>query len=54
MARGTINKTKQKTTHRMGEDICKQSDWQGINLQNIQMAHAALYQKTKTKQTKTK
>ena len=24
---------KQKTTHRMGESICRWSDWQGINLQ---------------------
>ena len=29
----------------MGEDICKWSDQQGINLQNIQTAHAAQYQK---------
>ena len=29
----------------MGENICKQSDRQGINLQNIQTAHAAQYQK---------
>ena len=31
----------------MGENICKQSNWQGINLQNIQTAHAAQYKKTK-------
>ena len=30
----------------MGENICKPSDQQGINLQNIQTAHAALCQKT--------
>ena len=35
----TINKM--KTTDRMGENLCKQSDWQGINLQNIQTTHAA-------------
>ena len=29
----------------MEENICKQSDRQGINLQNIQTAHAAQYQK---------
>ena len=29
----------------MGENICKQSDQQGINLQNIQTSHAARYQK---------
>ena len=27
--------------HRMGENLCKQSGWQGINLQNIQTAHVA-------------
>ena len=31
----------------MGENICKLSDQQGINLQNIQTAHAAQYQKNK-------
>ena len=31
----------------MGENICKQSNQQGINLQNIQTAHAALCQKNK-------
>ena len=30
----------------MGESICQPSNWQGINLQNIQTAHAAEYQKT--------
>ena len=30
----------------MGENICKWWDWQEINLQNIQIAHAAQYQKT--------
>ena len=34
------------TTHRMEENICKWCD-QGINLQNIQTAHAAQYQKYK-------
>ena len=29
----------------MGESICKPSDQQGINLQNIQTAQAAKYQK---------
>ena len=31
----------------MGENICKQSKWQGIYLQNIQTAHEAQYQKNK-------
>jgi len=35
-----------KTTHRMGENICKQSNWQGINLQSIQTAHVVHYWKT--------
>ena len=34
-----------KTTHRMGENICKQCNRQGISLQNIQTAHVAQYQK---------
>ena len=29
----------------MGENICKWFDQQGINLQNLQTAHAAQYQK---------
>ena len=39
-AKETINKM---TGLRMGENICKQSNWQGINLQNIQTAHAVQY-----------
>ena len=46
------HKQNKKTTHRMGENICKRSDQQGINLQNIQIAHAAQYQKKNQKQTK--
>ena len=42
-AKETINKM---TGLRMGENICKQSNWQGINLQNIQTAHVVQYQKT--------
>ena len=33
-----------KTTHRMADNICKQCNWQGIDLQNLQTAHAAQYQ----------
>ena len=40
------HKQDQKTTLRMGENICKRSNGLGINLQNIQAAHAAQYQKT--------
>ena len=32
---------------RMGENICKWGNWQRINLQSIQTAHAAQYQKKK-------
>ena len=35
----------EKTTHRMGENICKWSNGQGINLPNIQTALDAQYQK---------
>ena len=45
-AKETINKM-EKTTLRMGENICKQSNCQRISLQNIQAAHAAQYQKNK-------
>ena len=41
------NKQSEKTTHRIGENICKSSNWQGINLQNIQRAHAAQLLKKK-------
>ena len=41
------HKQNEKTTHRMGENICKQSDQQGINLQNIQTDRVAPYQKKK-------
>ena len=35
----------------MGENICKQSNWQGINLQNIQTADATQYQNKTTHYT---
>ena len=38
-------KQNEKWTHRMGENICKWSDWQGIKLQNLETAHVALYKK---------
>ena len=40
------HKQYEKTTLRMGENICKWSNWQRINLQNIQAAHAAQDQET--------
>ena len=39
------HKQDEKTTLRMGENICKRSSWQRINLQNLQAAHAAQYKK---------
>ena len=44
------HKQNETTTHRMGENIHKRSDQQGINLQNIQTTHAA--QKNQTTQSK--
>ena len=43
----TMKETKQgeKTAFEMGENNSKQSNWQRINLKNIQAAHAAQYQK---------
>ena len=46
MAKGNHQQNKKKT-HRMGENICKQSDQKGIYLQNLQAAHAAQYGKKK-------
>ena len=37
------HKQNEKTTHRIRENVCKQSNQQGINLQNIQTAHTAPY-----------
>ena len=45
-------KQNEKPIHKMGENICKLSDWWRINLQNIQAAHAALCQKTKQNKQK--
>ena len=39
------DKQDKKITLRMGENICKWSNWQRINLQNLQAAHAAQCQK---------
>ena len=36
-----------KTTLRKGENICQQSNRQGMNLQNIQIAYEAQYHKNK-------
>ena len=42
----TIKKTK-KTTYRMRENICKQVNWPGLNLQNIQTTHTTQQEKNK-------
>ena len=47
------HKQDEKTTLRMEENICKQSSGQRINLQTIQRAQAAQYQKN-TKKTSQK
>ena len=39
------HKQNKKTTYRMGENICKPWDWQGLNFQNIQTAHTTQQQK---------
>ena len=41
------HKQNEKKPQRMGENICKRCDQQGINLQNLQTTHVAQYQKTK-------
>ena len=46
------HKQDEKTTLRMGENICKQSNWQRINLQNIQAVHTSQYQKTQQRNQK--
>ena len=45
---------KQKRPYGMGENICKWSDLQGINFQNIQTAHTTQQQKKPKKQTNKK
>ena len=46
------HKQGEKITLRMGENICKWSNWQRINLQGLQAAHAAQYQKNKQRNPK--
>ena len=33
------HKQNEKTTYRLGENICKWCNWQGLNFQNIQTPH---------------
>ena len=41
--------TDKKTTLRIGENICKWSNWQGINLWNTETAHVVLQQRIQLK-----
>ena len=41
-----------KTTQRIGENLCKWSEWQVINIQNIQRSHVAQHKKTNNPITK--
>ena len=45
---------KKKTTYRMGENSFKQSNRQGLNLQNIQTTHTTQQQKKKKERKKKK
>ena len=38
----------EKITWRMGENIHKRYDWQGVNIQNIQTTYTTQYKKTQT------
>ena len=44
------HKQTEKIIHRVGKNICKQCNWQGVNLQNIQTAHEAQYEKKNSNQ----
>ena len=35
------HKQDEKIIYRLGENICKWCDWQGINFQNMQIVHTA-------------
>ena len=40
-------KQNKKTIYRMGESICKKSDWQELNFQNIHKVHRTQQEKNK-------
>ena len=52
LCKGNHKQNGKETAHRMGENICKWCDWQGINLQNSQPAHVVQYKATTTNSTK--
>ena len=41
------HKQNEKTSYRMGENICKWCNWQGFNLQNVRIAHTTQQQQNK-------
>ena len=41
------HKQNEKTTYGLGENICKQCNWQGLNFQNILTAHTTQWQRNK-------
>ena len=43
------HKQNEKTTYRMGENICKWWNWQGLNFQNIQVSHTTQQEKNPLK-----
>ena len=43
------HKQNEKTTHRMGENICKWNDWLGINFQNSSCSSMSEKQTTQSK-----
>ena len=50
-AKESINKN-EKTAYRMGENICKWCNQQGLNFENIQATHKAQQQKKQATQLK--
>ena len=41
------HKQNEKTSYGLGENICKQWNWEGTHFQNRQIAHTAQYQENK-------
>ena len=39
----------EKTSYRMGENICKWCNWQGLNFQNVRIAHTSQQQNKQSK-----
>ena len=47
------HKQNEKTTYKLGENICKPCNRQGLNFPDIRTAHSTQYQKNQTTQSKT-